>query len=201
MAIERVVRELRAKQQQEGLSLRGLASELGVSQPALTMLYQGKRRVTPRMAQRIALYMRPKPTQTLLEAVRAFIQRESHRSVRTREAARERLEPFYLFLARNGVASPLDITRTHIDKFLTEIAAGRRGKPLSASSVYSFGKDIKAFINHVADTIAPEEWRNPVRKFRLTQPPTNVRPLSQAQIKELFEVAESYGPYTPLESP
>jgi integrase/recombinase XerD len=97
-----------------------------------------------------------------------------------------------------GIQDPLRITREHVDGFVIEIVKGRRGKPLSPASVFAFTKDVQAFINYVADEIAPEDWRNPVRKLK--HPQVAIHPLSYGQIASLLEVANRLAPTPELKS-
>tara|TARA_B100001013_G_scaffold88460_1_gene48999 strand:+ start:2413 stop:3234 length:822 start_codon:yes stop_codon:yes gene_type:complete len=99
-----------------------------------------------------------------------------------------------------GIHDPLRITREHVDGFLIEIAKGRRGKPLSPASVFGFTKDVQAFINYVADEIAPEDWRNPVRRLKLKHPQVAIHPLSYGQIASLLEVANRLAPTPELKA-
>jgi len=57
--------------------------------------------------------------------------------------------------------------------------------------VFAFTKDVKAFINYVADEWAPEDWPNPVRRIKCRRPPVFIRPLSREQLVRLFELAET----------
>ena len=113
---------------------------------------------------------RKRPAVPVADALHAFIHSSAHRSPKTLETLTERLTPFVDCLARLGIHDVLDVTREHVEGFIREIAGGRRGKPLSAHSVYGYTKDVKAFINYVAENLAPEDWQNPVRKLKLRQP-------------------------------
>ena len=77
------------------------------------------------------------------------------------------------------------------------ISKGRRGRPLSPASVFGFTKDVRAFVNYIADTLAPDHWRNPVRKLVCRHPQVVIHPLSQSQIDALLAVTESLD-VTPL---
>jgi len=95
-----------------------------------------------------------------LEAVReSFIRSSVHKSPKTVSTLSERLKPFTVYLSNVGIRNCLAITREHVDGFLIEIAKGRRGKPLSPASVFGFTKDVQAFINYIADNLAPEDCR------------------------------------------
>ena len=87
--------------------------------------------------------------------------------------------------------TPLDITRAHVDGFLTEIGLGRRGRPLSPTSLFGFTKDVQAFINFIANTIAPEDLRNPVRKLPCKHPQVTIHPLSRGQVDTLLAIVDS----------
>jgi len=102
--------------------------------------------------------------------------------------------PFAGYLAGRDVYDPLYITREHVDGFLQLIGQGRRGKPLSPTSLFGFSKDVQAFINFIADTLAPDGWRNPVRKLPCKHPQVVIRPLSKIQIDTLLAVADSLAP-------
>jgi len=55
-------------------------------------------------------------------------------------------------------------------------------------------KDVQAFINYIADTLAAEDWRNPVRKLSCKHPQVTIHPLSRGQIDTLIAVADSLAP-------
>ena len=136
-----------------------------------------------------------------LESVRdIFIRSSVHQSPKTISTLSERLRPFTAYLIGMGIHDPLRITREHVDGFLIEIAKGRRGKPLSPASVFGFTKDVQAFINYVADEIAPEDWRNPVRRLKLKHPQVAIHPLSYGQIASLLEVANRLAPTPELKA-
>ena len=129
---------------------------------------------------------------SLESALEQFLYSSPHRSPRTIQTLQERLLPFIAHLRdRIQIVSPLEINRAHVDDFLRQISKGRRGKPLSESSVFGFAKDVQAFINYVADNLAPEDWPNPVRKMKLRRPQTRVRPLSKSQLADLFTLVDS----------
>ena len=111
-----------------------------------------------------------------------FIHSSAHKSPKTVQTLRERLIPFVDYLASRDVTNPLDITREHIDGFLQVIGQGRRGKPLNPTSLFGFTKGVQAFVNYIADTLAPEDWRNPARKLPCKHPQVTIHPLSQGQI-------------------
>jgi len=192
-----ILEALRRKQQEEGLSLRGLALELGVSHVLLSLLYQAKRPLTAQVRANIQRYVKPKPSARLKAILEQFILSSAHRSPKTVQTLQERLEPFADYLAAQGVADPLAIFREDIDGFLRTIAAGRRGRPLSPASLFGFTKDVQAFMNHVGNTVAADDWRNPVRTMPCKEPHVVIRPLSQAQVAALFDIAAALAP-TPL---
>jgi integrase/recombinase XerD len=66
--------------------------------------------------------------------------------------------------------------------------------------MFGFTKDVQAFINFVADTVAPEDWRNPVRKLQCKHPQVTIHPLCHSQIDSLLAVAESLAPTPPLKA-
>lgn len=57
---------------------------------------------------------------------------------------------------------------------------------------------MRAFINYIAETLAPEDWRNPVRNLRCKQPQVTIRPLSKEQVDILLAVAEALAPVPEL---
>jgi site-specific recombinase XerD len=112
------------------------------------------------------------------------------------QTLQEWLTPFKDYLTNQSIQNPLDIARQYIDGFLHEIGKERRGKPLSPTSVFGFTKDVQAFINFVADTLAPEDCGNPVGKLPCKQPQVTIHPLSQEQIEILIAVSGIFGPNT-----
>lgn len=191
MATETLLEELKAHQTANGLSLRKLAVELGVTQPYLSMLFAGKRRVTVKARRKIEQYLKPIPSFSLAAILEQFIRSSVHNSLKTIQTLEERLQPFIVCLAGSGVFDPLHIRSEHIEKFLSEIGRGRRGKPLSSSSLFGFAKDVQAFVNFIDKVLAPVDWPNPVRYLRVKQPQITIHPLSQSQIDTLLTVAES----------
>ncbi|MFC1935841.1 tyrosine-type recombinase/integrase [Chloroflexota bacterium] len=191
MAAEYLLEALRAKQTEQRLSLRGLASELGVSQPYLSMLFSGKRNVTNDIERKIQQFLQPRPSATLTGILDSFMRSNVHKSPKTIETLQERLAPFLHYLTRDSVNHPLGITREHIDGFLRQIGQGRRGKPLSPASVFGFTKDVRAFVNYIAGNVAPDDWRNPARKLLCKRPQVTIHPLSQGQVDTLLAVTES----------
>jgi integrase/recombinase XerD len=199
------VSELQARQKELGLSIRSLARELGVSHAYLVMLFQGKRPLTPEVGKAAERFLRETGLQgdqkgRVEAALDSFIHSSSHRSPKTIETLKERLTPFRDYLEGHGIANPLDITREHIDGFLREIAKGRKGKPLSPASLFGYTKDVAAFLNFVADNLAPEDWRNPARKLKLSKPQVAIHPLSQGQVDALLVIAESTAPTSTLKA-
>ena len=194
MAASSILEQLKTKQVEEGLSLRRIAAESGITQPQLTMLFSGKRRLTSEAERKIRTYLSPKPSLSLGLTLERFISDGVHKSHKTIETLRERLIPFVDYLARCGVGCPTDITRDHVEEFLREIGRGRRGKPLSPSSLFGFTKDVQAFVNYIAENVAPEDWRNPVRKLHCKHPQVTIHPLSLAQVDRLFKVVEDLAP-------
>jgi len=106
----------------------------------------------------------------------------------------ERVGPFVDYLTGHGVQDALGITRDQVEAFLRAIAQGRHGKPLAPSTVYDFTKSVKAFCNYIADNLAPDDWRNPVRKLPCKPPQTVIRPLSQAQVTALLALSDQHSP-------
>ena len=134
MASDKLLETLKGKQSEQGLSLRQLASDIGVTQPLDSMLFAGKRPLTTGTRRKIQEYLRAKPSATLEATLDSFAQKDTHRSLRTLENLIERLTPFVDYLAHRGVHDPLDINREHVEGFLRQIAKGRRGKPLSSGT-------------------------------------------------------------------
>ena len=194
MATGNLLEALRARQQEEGLSLRQLATELGVTQPLLTMLYSGKRQLTRDTAKRIERFIRPEGSAILKGALTSFIQSGAHRSPKTIETLKVRLEPFIEHLSASNVDDVLDIRFEHVREHLFKIGQGRRGKPLSPASVFDYTKDVQAFLNYIAKTLAPEDWRNPARYIVCRHPQVSIHPLPQAQVDAVLSVAESLAP-------
>ena len=190
MATENLLEALQAKQTHYKMTLRTLGSELGITQPFLSMLFSGKRRVTPETERKIERFLEPNPSATLAVTLESFSRKATHRSPRTQQNLFERLNPFLHHLASNGIHDPLDITRRHIEGFLKKIARGRRGRPLSENSVWTFAVQVNAFVNFIAENRAPDGWRNPVKKLP-GQPKVAIRPLSRAQIDVLLGLAET----------
>lgn len=197
MATEHVLETLQAHQREQGLSLRALARELGVSHVLLLLLFQGRRTLSEDVGKRIERLLKAKPSATLSEALEGFIRSSAHKSARTTETLRERLAPFMDGLAAQGVQDPLAITRGQVESFLSDIARGHRGRPLSPASVFGFTKDVRAFVNFVSKNMAPDDWRNPVRGLRCKQPQVVIRPLSHAQVETLLAIAEATT-FTPI---
>ena len=197
MATEEILEALRASQLDQGLSLRGLAKELGFTHAFLSLLFKGRRPLTRDSQKVIERFLRPLPSVSLGNTLEQFIGSSVHRSPKTTTTLRERLVPFLDHLARLGIGDPMHISREHVDGFISEIAMGRRGRRLSPASVFGFTKDVQAFINYVADTLAPEDWRNPVRKLHIKHPQVVIHPLSRSQVDTLLAVAASLAP-TPL---
>ena len=98
MATDTVLQALRAKQQEQELSLRQLASEIGVTQPHLSMLFSRKRRLTEDTERKIQRFLSLKPSVTLTTTLQNFILRGVHRSPKTIETLQERLIPFIEYL-------------------------------------------------------------------------------------------------------
>ena len=98
MATDMVLQALRVKQREQGLSLRQLASEIGITQPHLSMLFAQKRRLTADIERKIQLFLSLKSSVTLTTTLQSFILRGVHRSPKTIETLRERLIPFIEYL-------------------------------------------------------------------------------------------------------
>ena len=111
-----------------------------------------------------------KSTVDIGEVLSSFIYSSAHKSQKTIKTLHETLTPFIGYLRLQEIDHHLDIRRQHVEGFIWEISQGRRGKPLSPASVFAFTKDIRAFINYVADEWAPEEWVNPVRRIKCKRP-------------------------------
>jgi len=200
MATDRLLEALRARQEQEGLSLRSLAGELGLSHVLLSLLFRGERTLSKDVAQRIQVYLRPRASASLAASIEGFITSNVHRSPKTQETLRNRLEPFAAYLAASAVTSPLDVTFEHLDGYLKAIAKDRRGKALSTASMFDFTKDVRAFVHYVAENLAPEGWSNPARRLKLIKPAVTIHPLSPTQVGVLLGVADSYAPTEPLKA-
>ena len=127
----------------------------------------------------------------LSEVLTSFIYSSAHKSPKTIKTLQETLLPFIVYLHRHGIDHHLAITRQHVEGFIRDISQGRRGKALSPASVFAFTKDVRAFINYVADEWAPEDWPNPVRRIKCRRPQVFIRPLSREQLVRLFELAET----------
>ena len=109
-------------------------------------------------------------TLKLGDVLSSFIYSSALKSPKTIKTLHETLNPFIDYLQRYGIEHHLGITRQHVEGFIREISQGRRGKPLSPASVFAFTKDVRAFINYIADEWAPEEWPNPVRRIKCKKP-------------------------------
>ena len=127
----------------------------------------------------------------LSEVLTSFIYSSAHKSPKTIKTLHETLTPFIDYLRRQEIDHHLDIRRQHVEGFIWEISQGRRGKPLSPASVFAFTKDVRVFINYVADEWAPEAWPNPVRRIKCKRPQVFIQPLSHGRLTRLFEVAEN----------
>jgi len=128
---------------------------------------------------------------TVSQALDSFISSPAHRSPKTTKTLKERLLPFEAYLNQHGVENALDITERDVSTFLLTISKGRRGKPLTESSMFGFEKDVRAFLNHVEDNLAPEGWIHPWHKRRLRPPEVRIHPLSARQVKELLALIQS----------
>ena len=133
-------------------------------------------------------------TPRLRDILTSFIYSSAHKSPKTIKTLHETLDPFVGYLYHHGVDDHLAIKRQHVEGFILEISQGRRGKPLSPASVFAFTKDVRAFINYVADEWSPEEWSNPVRRIKCTRPQAFIRPLTREQLVRLFELAQDTAP-------
>jgi site-specific recombinase XerD len=130
----------------------------------------------------------------LKEVLDSFIYSSVHKSPKTIQTLHETLGPFVDYLLKQDIDNHLAIKRQHVEGFIREISQGRKGKPLSPSSVFAFTKDIRAFINYVADEWSPEEWPNPVQRIKCARPQVFIRPLSREQLVRLFELAKDTAP-------
>ena len=92
----------------------------------------------------------------LRDVLSSFIYSSVHKSPKTIKTLHETLDPFVDYLHHNGIENHLAIERQHVEGFVRKISQGRKGKPLSPTSVFGFTKDIRAFINYVADELSPE---------------------------------------------
>ncbi len=130
----------------------------------------------------------------LRDILTSFIYSSAHKSPKTIKTLHETLGPFVDYLHEQDIDNHLAIKRQHVEGFIREISQGRRGKPLSPASVFAFTKDVRAFINYVADEWSPEDWPNPVRRIKCKIPQVFIRPLSRDQLSRLFELAEDTAP-------
>ena len=80
MATESLLKALQAKQRLEGISLRALARELGVSHVLLSGLFQGKRSLTKEVSGSIEQLLLPKPSPSLTQTLDSFIRSSARRS-------------------------------------------------------------------------------------------------------------------------
>lgn len=140
------------------------------------------------------------PPISIHAAFNSFLKNGAHRSAHTITTLNDRVGPFTEYLARVGVQDALSISREHVDGFLAMIAKGRTGKPLAYSTLYDFTKSVKAFCNHIADNLAPDDWRNPVRRLPAKPPQTVIRPLSHAQVRALLNLVDTLAPTAFLRS-
>ncbi len=67
--MENLLEALKSRQIEFGLSLRKVAAEMGVSQPYLSMMFAGQRRMTHKTAKKLEQFLKPKPSATLLARV------------------------------------------------------------------------------------------------------------------------------------
>ncbi len=130
----------------------------------------------------------------LRDVLNSFIYSSVHKSPKTIKTLHETLGPFVDYLRKRDIDNHLEIKRQHVEGFILEISQGRRGKPLSPASVFAFTKDVRAFINYVADEWSPEEWPNPVRRIKCKRPQVFIRPLTREQLVRLFELAQDTAP-------
>ena len=130
----------------------------------------------------------------LRDILSSFIYSSVHKSPKTIKTLHETLDPFADYLANHGIDNHLSIERHHVEGFIREISQGRKGKPLSPTSVFGFTKDIRAFINCAADEWSPEEWPNPVRRIKCKRPQVFIRPLTREQLVRLIELAQETAP-------
>ena len=130
----------------------------------------------------------------LRDILNSFIYSSVHKSPKTIKTLYETLDPFADYLAHHGIDNHLAIERQHVEGFIREISQGRKGKPLSPTSVFGFTKDIRAFINCAADEWSPEEWPNPLRRIKCKRLQVFIRPLTREQLIRLFELAQGTAP-------
>ena len=83
MAMENLLEALKSRQIEQGLSLRKVAAEVGVTQPYLSMMFAGKRQLTCKTAKKIEQFLKPKPSATLTAPLTQYLQPITHRINRT----------------------------------------------------------------------------------------------------------------------
>lgn len=179
-----------------GLSTRRLAKQLDVSPTLLSLVLNGKRGVSPGLADRMARWLAtpmasggPKHPTTVYKAFMA--ERAAFVSAETLRYYREKLEPFILWCEKQNLADITLIRRATIGEFLTYIRKGRRNGPLSNGAIKLHHQTLKTLFNYVGETCGVSgAWSNPVCQIKVKPGDAQRTAFSDDEIKTIFKAVD-----------
>lgn len=151
-----------------GMSVRALASELGVSHTLLSLTISGKRKASRSLLGRFEEWLRtplavdpPNAPSTVYG--RFIAEKQSQLAPLTVKFYKAKLAPFMVWCEQQMIVDVRNVERHHISAFLAHIRKGRRGKALSNGALKLHHQTLKTFFTFVGDTCdAPQGWKNPL---------------------------------------
>ena len=193
--------QIKARQADHRLSTRELARQLQVSPALLSMVLNGKRELSKKLANSFTKWL-SEPViagpQSPSTVYRYFIaEKRSQLAELTAKFYEAKLAPFMVWCEQASLPVVSEIKRQHVSEFLAHIRSGRRArtdgvKSLSNGALKLHHQTLKTFFNYVGEICdVPDTWKNPVDGIKVKGSQSQTLEYSDTEIQRMFEVVES----------
>lgn len=180
-----------------GMSVRALASELGVSHTLLSLTMNGQRKASRPLLHRFKAWLRTPlgidPPHAPATVYSRFIaEKRSQLAPLTVKFYEAKLAPFMVWCEKQMIVDVRHVERHHISEFLAYIRKGRRSKSLSNGALKLHHQTLKTFFTYVGDTCdTPQGWKNPLDGIKVKGSQAQTLEYSDAEIECMFQTVET----------
>ena len=195
-----MLNQIKKRRVDVGLSVRGLAAEVGVSPALLSLTLTGKRQPSDRLTRKLTAWLAT-PVVTSHDHApgtlyhRFIFEKRSQLAPLTAKFYEAKLAPFVLWCEQYRITDIARADRATVIEFLASIRAGRRKlsngnvKALNNGALKLHHQCLKTFFNWVGETISmPDGWRSPLEAIRVKPSQTETMAYGEAEIRRIFEI-------------
>jgi site-specific recombinase XerD len=177
------------RRKSSGMSVRALASELGVSHTLLSLTLNGKRKPSRSLLARMKKWSQTPlavdPPNAPSTVYGRFIdEKRAQLAPLTVKFYEAKLAPFIVWCERQKIIDVLEVERHDVSAFLAHIRKGRRNKSLSNGALKLHHQTLKTLFAYVGDTCdSPQGWKNPLDGIKVKGSQTQTLEFSDEEIK------------------